>query len=101
MGIDRRLFFKSVASAPAMKWTDANGEKRERVRSCLVVFDSSLFEIEWIQNLANFMGEKGWDGFFIGAYRPTADLQLFDIDTLKPADATEIRELLKGIQDGN
>lgn len=97
MDIDRRLFFKSAAAgAPARFQSDGSPRRR-----CLVVFDIAKFEVEYIGRLGQFMVENGWEGILMSCYRPTADLQFFDLDTLKPADAAEIRELLKGIQDAN
>jgi dienelactone hydrolase len=64
------------------------------MRQALVVYDEARVMTESIQELCRKMEGNGWDAIAIPAFEPKVEVQLFDLDTLKPADATEIRELL-------
>jgi hypothetical protein len=70
----------------------------EKKRLALVVFDVERFHVDSIMSLAELMENKGYEGIFLPCMDPSADLQLFDLDALKPADAAEIRELLKKVE---
>ena|ERR1700722_20263693 len=70
-------------------------------RHALIVFDVTRIDWESIYSLCDKMVENGYDVIAIPAFEPKVEVQLFDLDTLKPADATEIREIVKRIENAS